>query len=63
MKVKTFLNKFMMNSSIDTVRIERCGYTVEEYDDADLRLQDYGVWGNETVKTFAVYNKDLVINV
>ena len=63
MKVKTFLNKLMMSSSIDGVRIERDGYTKAEYDEADLRLSDYGIWGNETVKTFAVYGNTLVVNV
>ena len=63
MKVKTFLNKFMMSSSIDVVRIEKNGYTKEEYDAADLRLMDYGFWGNETVKTFRVSDKVLIINV
>lgn len=63
MKVKTFLNKLMMSSAIDCVRIERYGYTKAEYDETDLRLRDYGIWGNENVKTFAVYNKTLVVNV
>ncbi len=63
MKVKTFLNKMMMSASVTTVRIERSGYTKQEYDEADLRLQDYGEWGNETVKTFVIHNNVLVINV
>lgn len=63
MKVKTFLNKLMLSSSIDSVRIEKNHYTKEEYDEADLRMEDYGEYGNETVKTFAVYNKTLVINI
>lgn len=63
MKVKTFLNKMIMSSSVDTVRIERSGYTKQEYDEVDLRLQDYGEWGNETVKTFAIHNNVLIINI
>ena len=63
MKVKTFLNKMIMSSSVDTVRIERFGYTKVEYDEADLRLQDYGFWGNETVKTFVIHDNELIINV
>lgn len=63
MKVKTFLNKMMMSSSVNTVRVEKFGYTKVEYDEADLRLMDYGEWGNETVKTFVIHNNVLVINV
>ena len=63
MMVKTFLNKLMMSSTINTVRIQKDGYTKVEYDGADLRLSDYGVWGNETVKTFFVSNNVLVINI
>lgn len=63
MKVKTFLNKMMMSSSVNVVRIEQFGYTKIEYDEADLRLSDYGEWGNETVKTFVIHNNVLVINV
>ena len=63
MKVKTFLNKLMMNSSLDKVYVQKNGYIKEEYDEADLRLQDYGAWGNETVKTFYVSGEYLYINV
>lgn len=63
MKVKSFLNKLMLRSSIDKVRIERNGYTQEEFDYTDLRLEEYGKWGSETVKTFAVYDKVLVVNI
>ncbi len=63
MKVKTFLNKLMMSSSIDIVRVEKDGYTKAEYDSVDLRFMDYGLWGNETVRTFAVHGKVLVINI
>ena len=63
MKVKTFLNKMMMSSEVDTVRIEKNGYTKQEYNEADLRFQDYGIWGNENVKTFRVCNGVLIINI
>ena len=67
MKVSTFLNKLMMSSTLETVRIEKNGYTKAEYDEADLRLKDYGFWGNETVKTFRItdnyYGVTLVVNI
>ena len=63
MKVKNFLNKLMMSSSLDIVRIEQYGYTKEEYDETDLRMKDYGFYGNATVRTFAVHGKTLVINI
>jgi hypothetical protein len=53
----------MMSSSIDIVRVEKDGYTKAEYDSVDLRFMDYGPWGNETVRTFAVHGKVLVINI
>ena len=63
MKVKTFLNKLMLSSSIDSVCVVQDGYCKVEYDDADLRLEDYGFWGGATVKTFQVLNRTLYINV
>lgn len=54
MKVKTLLNKMVMTSAVDCIRIERNGYTKVEYDEADLSISDYGFWGNENVKTFRI---------
>lgn len=67
MKVKAFLNKMMMSSDVDCVRVEKDGYTKAEYDEIDLFSEDYGVWGEEAVKTFQIdvtaHGVELVINV
>ena len=63
MKVKALLSKMMMSSYVDYVIVKRDGHIVQQYDGADLRLNDYGKIGNETVKTFAVYGGDFVINI
>lgn len=63
MKVKAFLNRMMMSSSVDTVRIAKNGHIMAEYDEADLRSQDYGAFGELAVKTFCVHDKVLVINI
>ena len=67
MKVKAFLNKLMMSSTLEAVRVEKDGYTKAEYSETDLRFRDYGFWGDETVKTFKIYDAgfgiELVINV
>lgn len=63
MKVKTFLNKLMMNSSVDVVRIEKNGYTKAEFDMYALRDRDYGIYGNENVQTFCIHNKALIVNI
>ena len=63
MKVKTLLDRILLSSAFDFVRICRYGEVIAVLSKKDVQNREYGVLADNKVETFSFHDSMMILNL